>query len=108
MFQVLPKNLTRLQTLSRYKHVDMADLERQLQETQSARVRLIATDGVFSMDGHVAPLDEIVALARKYDAVTFVDDCHATGFLGATGRGTDEYCGVQGQVGYEISQSSEL
>ncbi|GAQ87080.1 2-amino-3-ketobutyrate coenzyme A ligase [Klebsormidium nitens] len=82
----------------RYKHVDMADLETHLRETQNARVRLIATDGVFSMDGHVAPLDEIVGLAQKHDAVTFVDDCHATGFLGATGRGTDEYCGVQGKV----------
>lgn len=80
----------------------MADLETHLQETQNARVRLIATDGVFSMDGHVAPLDDIVNLAQKYDAVTFVDDCHATGFLGTTGRGTDEYCGVQGKVRFAI------
>lgn len=54
--------------------------------------------GVFSMDGHIAPLAEICALAKKYDALTFVDECHATGFVGATGRGTDEHCGVHGQV----------
>lgn len=63
----------------RYKHMDMADLERLLQETQSARTRLIATDGVFSMDGDVAPLPEIVKLAEKYKAIIFIDECHATG-----------------------------
>ncbi|KAK9823216.1 hypothetical protein WJX72_001134 [[Myrmecia] bisecta] len=82
----------------RYLHLDMDDLEKKLQETQSARVRLIATDGVFSMDGHIAPLKEICALAKKYNALVFVDDCHSTGFMGRTGRGTDEHCGVQGQV----------
>ncbi|KAL6759367.1 mitochondrial 2-amino-3-ketobutyrate coenzyme A ligase [Haematococcus lacustris] len=84
----------------RYQHMDMEDLEAKLQEADSkgARIKLIATDGVFSMDGDVAPLDQIVALARKYGAYTFVDDCHATGFLGPSGRGTDEACGVQGQV----------
>lgn len=82
----------------RYKHMDMADLDAQLRAAAGARMRLIATDGVFSMDGDVAPLQEIVALARKHDAQVFVDDCHATGFLGATGRGTDEECGVLGKV----------
>lgn len=64
----------------------MADLENKLQESKSARLRLIATDGVFSMDGTVAPLSKIIELAKKYDAITFVDDCHATGFFGKTGR----------------------
>lgn len=70
----------------RYKHRDLADLEAKLQEAQSARLRLIATDGVFSMDGNFAPLPEIINLAKKYNAITFVDDCHATGFIGKTGR----------------------
>ncbi|MES1913213.1 MAG: hypothetical protein MHM6MM_005423 [Cercozoa sp. M6MM] len=78
----------------RYKHMCMEDLEKQLQETQDCRFRLIATDGVFSMDGDVAPLDEIAALAEKYDAALFVDECHATGFMGETGRGTGELKGV--------------
>lgn len=82
----------------RYKHMDMADLESKLHETSNARVRLIATDGVFSMDGDIAPLDQICALAKKYKAYVFVDECHATGFVGATGRGTDEQRGVHGQV----------
>ena len=84
----------------RYRHLDMDDLERQLQSSDAAtaRHRLIATDGVFSMDGHVAPLAEMVALAARYDALLFVDDCHATGFFGPTGRGSAEYCGVQGAV----------
>ena len=84
----------------RYAHLDLEDLERQLQSPEStgARHRVIATDGVFSMDGHIAPLQEIVALAERYDALTFIDECHATGFFGKTGRGTDEYCGVQGQI----------
>ena len=84
----------------RYKHLDLADLEQQLQsnEASTARHRVIVTDGVFSMDGHIAPLAEIVALAERYDALTFIDECHATGFFGATGRGTDEYCGVQGKI----------
>lgn len=64
----------------------MKDLEDKLQESKSARLRLIATDGVFSMDGTVAPLSKIIELAKKYDAITFIDDCHATGFFGKTGR----------------------
>jgi glycine C-acetyltransferase len=83
---------------SRYKHMDMADLEEKLKAAAGARTRLIVTDGVFSMDGDVAPLKEIVALAKKYDALTFIDECHATGFFGPTGRGTDEYWGVRGQI----------
>ncbi|KOX71147.1 2-amino-3-ketobutyrate coenzyme A ligase, mitochondrial [Melipona quadrifasciata] len=75
----------------RYKHRDMADLENKLQASMSSRLRLIATDGVFSMDGTVTPLPEILELARKYNALTFVDDCHATGFFGKTGRGTEDY-----------------
>lgn len=78
--------------------MDMGDLEAQLVAAAGARMRLIATDGVFSMDGNVAPLKEIVELARKHDALVFVDECHATGFVGATGRGTDEHAGVRGQV----------
>jgi len=82
----------------RYANSDMADLERCLQESQGARHRLIATDGVFSMDGYYAKLDEICDLADKYDALVMVDDCHATGFVGATGRGSIEHCGVMGRV----------
>ena len=82
----------------RYEHRDVAHLERLLQETQDARTRLIATDGVFSMDGDVAPLAEICALAERYRALVMVDDSHATGFFGPTGRGTPEHCGVAGRV----------
>jgi len=82
----------------RYKHNDMADLEAQLRGAQNARFRLIATDGCFSMDGTIANLKRIVDLAEKYDALTMIDDAHATGFLGKTGRGTPEYCGVMGQI----------
>jgi glycine C-acetyltransferase len=82
----------------RYNHLDMQDLERQLASSASARTRLIATDGVFSMDGDVAPLREICGLADKYKALVFADECHATGFFGPTGRGTDEYLGVRGRV----------
>jgi len=82
----------------RYRHNDMADLEAKLQEAADARVRLIATDGVFSMDGTIADLAHICALAEKYDALVMIDDCHATGFLGATGRGTHERHGVLGRV----------
>ncbi|KAL6445623.1 hypothetical protein ACFW04_000859 [Cataglyphis niger] len=82
----------------RYKHRDMTDLESKLQESKSARLRLIATDGVFSMDGTVAPLPKIIELAKKYDAITFVDDCHATGFFGKTGRGTEEYFDHLGSI----------
>ena len=82
----------------RYKHNDMADLEAQLRAAQNARFRLIATDGCFSMDGTIADLKAIVALAEKYDALTMIDDAHATGFLGKTGRGTHEYRGVIGKI----------
>ncbi|MCX6641439.1 MAG: glycine C-acetyltransferase [bacterium] len=81
-----------------YKHSDMGHLEEKLQEHQDKRIRLIITDGVFSMDGDVVKLDEIVALAKKYDAMVFVDDSHASGFMGKTGRGTPEHCGVHGQI----------
>ena len=82
----------------RYKNSDMADLEAQLLAAKEARFRLIATDGCFSMDGTIANLREIVGLAEKYDALTMIDDAHATGFLGKTGRGTPEYCGVVGKI----------
>ena len=82
----------------RYNNNDMADLEERLKETQGARRRMIATDGVFSMDGIIAQMDKIVALAKKYDAIVMVDDCHATGFVGKTGRGSAEHSGVFGQV----------
>jgi len=82
----------------RYAHADMGDLERALQATQAARTRLVVTDGVFSMDGDVARLEEICALAERYDALVMVDDSHATGFFGPTGRGTPEHCGVSGRV----------
>ncbi len=82
----------------RYKHNDMADLEAQLHAAQNARFRLIATDGCFSMDGTIANLGEIVDLAGKYEALTMIDDAHATGFLGKTGRGTHEYRDVMGKI----------
>ena len=82
----------------RYKHSDMSDLARALEETQSAKIRLIATDGVFSMDGDVAKLDEICDLAEQYEALVMVDDSHATGFFGRTGRGSIEHKGVMGRV----------
>ncbi len=82
----------------RYKHNDVADLEARLVEASSARFRLIATDGCFSMDGTIAELGAICQLAQKYGALTMIDDAHATGFLGRTGRGTHEYRGVMGQI----------
>ena len=82
----------------RYKHNDAADLEAQLRAAKDARFRLIATDGCFSMDGTIANLGEIVELAEKYNALTMIDDAHATGFLGKTGRGTHEYRGVLGKI----------
>jgi glycine C-acetyltransferase len=82
----------------RYTHNNMADLEEKLKEAQSARRRLIATDGAFSMDGTIAQLDKICDLADKYDAMVMVDECHATGFLGKTGRGTHEYREVMGRI----------
>ena len=82
----------------RYANRDMADLERCLKEAAGARHRMIATDGVFSMDGYYAPLDEICDLAERYDAMVMLDDCHATGFVGPTGRGTPERFGVMDRV----------
>ena len=82
----------------RYKHNDMDDLEAKLKESTKARFRLIATDGCFSMDGTIANLREIVDLAEKYSVLTMIDDAHATGFLGKTGRGTHEHCGVMGKI----------
>jgi glycine C-acetyltransferase len=81
-----------------FKHSDMAHLEEKLQEHMDKRRRIIVTDGVFSMDGDIAKLDQITELAEKYDAMTFLDDSHATGFIGRTGRGTHEHCGVLGKV----------
>jgi len=82
----------------RYPNSDMEALEEILKATQDCRTRLIATDGSFSMDGFIAKLDEIMALAEKYDALVMVDDSHATGFLGATGRGSAEHCGVMDKI----------
>lgn len=82
----------------RYLHNDMADLEAKLIEAQAQRNRIIVTDGSFSMDGTIAQLDKIVALAEKYDAAVMIDECHSSGFLGKTGRGTHEHCGVVGKI----------
>jgi glycine C-acetyltransferase len=81
-----------------YKHANMEHLEEKLREHQDKRARLIVTDGVFSMDGDLAPLDQIVALAEKHDAMVFLDDSHATGFIGKTGRGVHEHFGVMGKI----------
>jgi len=82
----------------RYNNADMADLEEQLIKSQDARFRIVVTDGVFSMDGNVAPLDEIVRLAKKYDALVMVDECHSAGVVGETGRGVTERFNVRGEV----------
>jgi glycine C-acetyltransferase len=82
----------------RYKHSDMADLEAQLISAQAQRFRIIVTDGVFSMDGDIAKMDQINALAKKYDALIMTDECHSAGFIGKTGRGVPEYCGVNGEI----------
>ncbi len=82
----------------RYKHNDMADLEQKLKEAHSARSRIIVTDGSFSMDGTIAQLDKICDLADKYDALVMSDECHSSGFIGKTGRGTHEYRNVMGRV----------
>ncbi|MEM7372730.1 MAG: glycine C-acetyltransferase [Bacteroidota bacterium] len=82
----------------RYAHNDMTDLESCLQQSKDCRTRVIVTDGVFSMDGTIAQLDKICDLADTYEALVMVDECHATGFVGASGRGTIEYCGVMGRV----------
>ena len=82
----------------RYATADMADLEEQLKKAQEQRFRIIVTDGVFSMDGNVAPMDEICALAEKYDAMVMVDECHSAGVVGATGRGVSEKFNLRGQI----------
>jgi glycine C-acetyltransferase len=82
----------------RYKHNDMADLEEKLKETQNAKHRIIVTDGAFSMDGTIAQLDKICELADQYKALVMSDECHATGFIGKTGRGVPEYRGVLGKI----------
>jgi glycine C-acetyltransferase len=82
----------------RYKHSDMNDLEEQLKKAQDQRFRVIVTDGVFSMDGDLAKMDEICALADKYDALVMTDECHSAGFIGKTGRGVPEHCGVMDKV----------
>lgn len=96
---------TRLSKAERFifKHMDMLDLEEKLKAAQGKRLRLIATDGVFSMDGDIAPLGEICDLAKTYNALVMVDDAHATGFVGATGRGTHEYRNVMGKVDFITS-----
>jgi glycine C-acetyltransferase len=93
----LAKAISRCQSAV-YRHSDMADLEDKLAAARGARLKLVFTDGVFSMEGDIAKLPDIVALARKYDAVVAVDDSHATGVLGATGRGTAEHFGLLGEV----------
>ena len=82
----------------RYKHSDMSDLEAQLKAAQDQRFRIIVTDGVFSMDGDIAKMDEICDLADKYDALVMTDECHSAGFIGKTGRGVPELCGVMDRV----------
>ena len=82
----------------RYKHNNMQELEEKLMATQHCRSRMIATDSVFSMDGTVAQLDKIVELAEKYNAIVMIDECHSSGFMGKTGRGVHEHCGVMGKI----------
>ncbi len=82
----------------RYKHMDMADLERLLTESKNCPNRLVVTDGVFSMDGDIAPLPQIVELAKKHNAMIFIDESHATGFIGKNGRGTPEFFGVEKDI----------
>jgi glycine C-acetyltransferase len=82
----------------RYEHNNMQDLENKLRESKNLRSRIIVTDGSFSMDGTIAQLDKICDLAEKYDAIVMIDDSHSTGFIGKTGRGTHEYCGVMGRI----------
>ncbi len=82
----------------RYEHNSMEDLEDKLKQTQTLRSRIIVTDGSFSMDGTIAQLDKIVELAEKYNAIIMIDECHSSGFLGKTGRGTHEYRGVMGKI----------
>ncbi len=90
-----------------YKHVDVSDLERVLQDSASYRVKVIVTDGVFSMDGNIAPLPEIVELAEKYNALVMVDDAHASGVLGENGRGTVNHFGLDGRVHIQVGTLSK-
>ncbi|WP_153462599.1 glycine C-acetyltransferase [Sediminibacillus terrae] len=90
-----------------YKHVDMDSLEHALKETQDYRTRLVVTDGVFSMDGNIAPLPQIVELAEKYDALVMVDDAHASGVLGENGRGTVNHFGLDGRVHIQVGTLSK-
>ncbi|MBD1373198.1 glycine C-acetyltransferase [Hazenella sp. IB182357] len=90
-----------------YRHVDMEDLENALKETQSARVRFVVTDGVFSMDGDIAPLPQIVALCEKYNAIIMVDDAHASGVLGRNGRGTVDHFDLNGRVHIQVGTLSK-
>jgi len=85
-------------TRKRYQHLNVEDLEKQLIEVQDCRLKVIVTDGVFSMDGDIAPLPQIVELAKRYNAITFVDECHATGVFGAHGKGIEEYYGMEGTI----------
>ncbi len=82
----------------RYKHIDMGDLEEKLKQSQKQRIRLIVTDGVFSMDGDFAPLDKIVKLAKEYKAIIMVDDSHAAGFIGKNGKGSAELFNVLDEI----------
>lgn len=84
----------------RYKHLDMNDLEEQLKASQDARQRVVVTDGVFSMDGDIAPLDKVYNLAQKYNAYVYIDECHAAGFMGKTGKGTPELFGLEGKIDF--------
>ncbi|WP_124727492.1 glycine C-acetyltransferase [Staphylospora marina] len=90
-----------------YRHNDMDDLEKALKETQDSRVRLVVTDGVFSMDGDIAPLPQIVELCEKYDALVMVDDAHASGVLGKNGRGTVDHYGLHGRVHIQVGTLSK-
>ncbi|GGA34771.1 8-amino-7-oxononanoate synthase 1 [Kroppenstedtia guangzhouensis] len=90
-----------------YRHVDLEDLEKALKETQTARTRLVVTDGVFSMDGDVAPLPEIVELCEKYDALVMVDDAHASGVMGRNGRGTVDHFDLNGRVHIQVGTLSK-
>lgn len=90
-----------------YKHADMNDLEAKLKEAQGARTKIIITDGVFSMDGDIAPLKEIVELAEQYGAATYVDDAHASGVLGRNGRGSVDHCDLNGRVDIQIGTMSK-
>jgi glycine C-acetyltransferase len=90
-----------------YKHNDLDDLEKALKETQNFRVRLVVTDGVFSMDGDIAPLPQIVELAEKYNALVMVDDAHASGVLGKNGRGTVDHFGLHGRVHIQVGTLSK-